>query len=337
MARRRRRRRRFHFLPSAVIATAVFLGAWWLYQRIRVVPVAPESVAAVSAPALTTNRPELVAVATPPTDVPEKGTSLAARPGSTDRGQRHEPRAQDLLEAGRTALEASDLLAARTYFNDALRLQTLEPQRTTLRAELTRLGHETIFSGRLIENDPFVLRYVIQPKDTLGKIAKANKISVDLLAEVNGIVDANRIRAGQSIKIIQGPFHAVIDTESYTMGVYLENTFVKQFRVGLGADQSTPRGQWRVGTKLKNPTYYPPRGGPIIAADDPNNPLGERWIGLSGVSGEAAGQLRYGIHGTNDPDSIGKSVSLGCIRMYNEDVEALFTYLIEKHSTVTVK
>ena len=320
-----------------MIATAVFLGAWWLYQRVRVVPVAPESVAALSTPNLTTNRPELVAVTSPPTDIPEKGASLAARTGSTVRGQRFAPRAQDLLEAGRTALEASDLLAARTYFNDALRLQAQEPQRTTLRAELTRLGQETIFSGRLIENDPFVGRYVIQPKDTLGKIAKANKISVDLLTAINGIADANRIRAGQTIKIIQGPFHAVVDTESYTMGVYLENTFVKQFRVGLGADQSTPRGQWRVGTKLKNPTYYPPRGGPIIAADDPNNPLGERWIGLSGVSGEAAGQLRYGIHGTNDPDSIGKSVSLGCIRMYNEDVEALFTYLIEKHSTVTVK
>ena len=107
-------------------------------------------------------------------------------------------------------------------------------------------------------------------------------------------------------------------------------------KVGLGVDGSTPTGTWRVTTKLKNPTYYHPRGGDIIAADDPNNPLGERWIGLEGTSGQAVGQERYGIHGTIEPESIGQSVSLGCIRLHNQDVEALYTFLIERHSTVTV-
>jgi lipoprotein-anchoring transpeptidase ErfK/SrfK len=171
----------------------------------------------------------------------------------------------------------------------------------------------------------------------MGKIAKANHVTPELLAEINGIRNVNLIRAGQTIKVIKGPFRAVVDSRTYTLGVYLQNTFVKQFKVGLGADQSTPTGEWRVGTKLVNPTYYPPRSGQVIAADDPANPLGERWIALHGVSGEAAGQLRYGIHGTVEPDSIGKSVSLGCIRLYNEDVEALYNYLVEKESTVIVR
>ena len=55
-----------------------------------------------------------------------------------------------------------------------------------------------------------------------------------------------------------------------------------------------------------------------------------------GVSGEAAGQERYGIHGTIEPESVGRNVSMGCIRMYNEDVEQLFSYLVEKDSTVLV-
>jgi lipoprotein-anchoring transpeptidase ErfK/SrfK len=229
------------------------------------------------------------------------------------------------------------MVPARQYFSEALQLGPDDPERTLLRAELTRLGNETIFSARIYEDDPFIERYIIQPGDTMGKIAKANHVTPELLAEINGIRNVNLIRAGQTIKVIKGPFRAVVDSRTYTLGVYLQNTFVKQFKVGLGADQSTPTGEWRVGTKLVNPTYYPPRSGQVIAADDPANPLGERWIALHGVSGEAAGQLRYGIHGTVEPDSIGKSVSLGCIRLYNEDVEALYNYLVEKESTVIVR
>jgi lipoprotein-anchoring transpeptidase ErfK/SrfK len=137
--------------------------------------------------------------------------------------------------------------------------------------------------------------------------------------------------------LIRGPFRAVVDSKNFGMDVYLGSTYVRHYRVGLGVDDSTPRGTWQVSTKLVNPTYYPPRGGDILAADNPNNPLGERWIGLDGVGGEAFGQQRYGIHGTIEPDSIGTNSSLGCIRMFNEDVEALYSYLIEKHSTVDVK
>lgn len=241
-----------------------------------------------------------------------------------------------MLAAGRKALERGDLVAARAHLSEALLLGIEEPDLSLVRAELTRIGNETVFSPRIIENDPLVSRYVIQPGDALGKIARANKVSAEVLASINGIVDVNRIRAGQSIKVITGPFRAVVHKQSYTMEVFIGNTFVKQFRVGLGADDSTPKGEWRVSTKLVNPTYYPARGGQIVAADDPSNPLAERWIGLIGVSGEAVGQQRYGIHGTIEPESIGRSVSLGCIRMYNEDVEALYTYLVEQHSTVMV-
>ena len=90
-------------------------------------------------------------------------------------------------------------------------------------------------------------------------------------------------------------------------------------------------------SKLKNPAYYSPRGEGVIAADDPKNPLGEFWIGLTGVDGHAVGKLSYGIHGTIDPDSIGKQSSMGCIRMHNEDVAQVFQLLIEGKSTVTVR
>ena len=112
---------------------------------------------------------------------------------------------------------------------------------------------------------------------------------------------------------------------------------VTHFKVGLGQDNGTPNGRWVVKNKLTNPTYYPPRGGDIISADDPQNPLGERWIGLAGIEGDAVGQLRYGIHGTNEPDTIGKNASMGCVRLHNKDVDLLFDLLIEKQSHVDVR
>ena len=269
-------------------------------------------------------------------DVTEKGADAPRRKVPITKIENPSRRAESLVAAGKNALANGDPIAARTHFSEAMMLGVAEAEASMLRAELTRLGGESIFSPRIFDNDPFVERYVIKTGDSLAKIATKNKISADLLADINGIRDVNLIRAGRTIKVIRGPFRAIVRKKDFSLDVYLDQTFVQHFRVGLGQDSSTPTGEWRVGTKLKNPTYYPPRGGDIVAADDPGNPLGERWIALIGVSGEAAGQHRYGIHGTNDPESIGQSVSMGCIRMFNEDVEALYTYLVTKHSTVTV-
>lgn len=322
-----------------VLFAAVAVGSWWL-MRPEAEPSSPRNgLAMVVRPSLITDRPEANSSSDFINDVSEKGVLAAESPTSTDSTDRlSEPnRGTALVAAGRRALENGDLITARSHLSDALEAGVSASDLPLVRAELTRIGLETIFSPRIFDGDPFVERYVIKPGDSLGKIAKVYKVSAELIASVNAIRNPNRIRAGQAIKIIKGPFRAEVEKGTYSMGVYLDRTFVKQFPVGLGQDGSTPRGTWRVATKLKNPTYYPPRGGQIVAADDPKNPLGERWIGLQGVSGEAVGQLRYGVHGTNEPDTIGKSVSLGCIRMYNEDVEALYQYLVEKHSTVTVR
>ena len=167
-------------------------------------------------------------------------------------------------------------------------------------------------------------------------IAKRYKITADFLARINHIADKNRIRAGQDLKVVHGPFHVQIRKHSLDMDVYLQDTLVRRYTVGLGEDGSTPTGEWVVKNKLVNPSYYPPRGGRIVAADDPENPLGERWLGLEGIAGEAIGQERYGIHGTNDPATVGHNMSLGCVRMHNRDVEILYELLVERHSTVQI-
>jgi L,D-transpeptidase ErfK/SrfK len=85
----------------------------------------------------------------------------------------------------------------------------------------------------------------------------------------------------------------------------------------------SPEGAMTVINRVKNPTWFGP-GGKVVGPGT-TNPVGTRWIGLS--------KKGYGIHGTNEPASIGKAASHGCIRMRNRDVEQLFE-LIETGAVV---
>jgi hypothetical protein len=94
------------------------------------------------------------------------------------------------------------------------------------------------------------------------------------------------------------------------------------FPVATGREpQFTPEGNWRVVLKLVDPSWRHPDGGPLIPGGVPENPLGPRWLGINalGTSGSD-----YGVHGNNAPDSIGTYVSLGCVRMKNEDIIWLY-------------
>jgi lipoprotein-anchoring transpeptidase ErfK/SrfK len=85
-------------------------------------------------------------------------------------------------------------------------------------------------------------------------------------------------------------------------------------------EELTPEGLFTVTVKAPDP-YYRRKD---IPGGDPNNPLGSRWIGFDAE--DTDGRI-YGIHGTNDPDSIGKKISQGCIRLQNEAVESLYEYI----------
>jgi lipoprotein-anchoring transpeptidase ErfK/SrfK len=86
------------------------------------------------------------------------------------------------------------------------------------------------------------------------------------------------------------------------------------FPTAIGTPRTpTPAGSFHIVERIPNPTWY---GKGKIVAPGKSNPLGTRWLGLS-IKG-------YGIHGTNNPASIGRCASHGCIRLRNRDVEQLF-------------
>ena len=95
----------------------------------------------------------------------------------------------------------------------------------------------------------------------------------------------------------------------------LENgKVIRIYRVAVGKTSTpSPTGSFKIVNRVSNPTYY--HKGNVIASGK-GNPVGTRWMGLSAKG--------YGIHGTNQPRSIGKAASTGCIRMGQRDLEELF-------------
>lgn len=245
----------------------------------------------------------------------------------------------DRIEAAWRKYQSGDKVAARHELNALLARSTSLDEQRRLREYLSKIANEMIFSPARTPNDPLVDEYVIQPGDVLIRISKKVGLPYELLMSMNGITDAGRIRPDQRLKIVRGPFHARISKSDFRMDLYCGDLYVRSYRVGLGKLDSTPEGGWKVKEKLTNPTFFPPpsyEDKRIIDANDPRNPLGEHWIALEGTDAATKDQQGFGIHGTIEPDSIGKAASHGCVRMHNEDVAFVYSLLTPGQSTVTI-
>lgn len=242
-----------------------------------------------------------------------------------------------LLRSARAASARGELMVARKQLTEALHAGLSAVEETDVRRELTRIADALLFSRAMNLIDPLTDVHEVAPGDSLYMIARKYQITEDLLASINGLDDPNRLRVGQRLKVIRGPFHAVISKTHHRMDLYLDDVLVRSYRVGLGTNGGTPTGTWAVNTKLKNPDWTDPITNQHYLADDPDNPIGERWIGLEGLAGEAVGKVGFGIHGTIDPASIGENMSMGCIRLIAEDVAAVYDLLVDRHSRVVVE
>lgn len=244
--------------------------------------------------------------------------------------------ATDPLARARAAIARGELIQARGLFAAALQQNPSTAEEAEARSELIRLGRVLTFSRVTNASDPLTAVHEVAPGETLYAIGRQYMVSEELLAQLNEITEPHRLRAGQKIKVIRGPFHAVISKTHHRMDVFLGEIFVRSYRVGLGVNGGTPLGTWAVHTKLTNPDWTDPVTHQHYLADDPDNPIGERWLGLEGLTGESVGRTGFGIHGTIEPESIGQNMSLGCVRLVPEDVAAVYELLVERHSRVTV-
>ncbi|HEX6998488.1 MAG TPA: L,D-transpeptidase family protein [Gammaproteobacteria bacterium] len=174
-------------------------------------------------------------------------------------------------------------------------------------------------------------------EDTFVKLAREHNVGYEALRRANPDVDAWLPGEGTPIIIPsrlvlpRAPREGIVVNVAELRLYYFPDGpsgRVFTYPISIGRmDWSTPLGVTTVTGKVRNPTWYPPesiraehaeRGDPLprVVPPGPDNPLGKHALRL-GLPG-------YLIHGTNRPAGVGMRVTHGCIRMFPEDIEALF-------------
>jgi lipoprotein-anchoring transpeptidase ErfK/SrfK len=146
----------------------------------------------------------------------------------------------------------------------------------------------------------------------------------EVIASDEGATPERLRRAVVAFGTAEAPGTIIIDTGNTTLYYVLGQGRAIRYGVGVGRDGFTWSGVQTISRKAEWPDWHPPSEMiarqpylPRFMAGGPGNPLGARAMYL--------GTSQYRIHGTNDPSTIGKFVSSGCIRLTNEDVTDLFS------------
>ena len=327
---------------TALIATIVALalaGAFalvhWLGQRGTEnaepveFPVAPiqEELAPVPVPDTPPPPPAELAPAAPaPAPVPAPPPVPTPAPDAAAPAPAPAPIAAGDAAAGfaqaRERLQGGDYQGAREAALAALAAKPGDPE---IEGFLNELAMPLLASQRPM---PEKVEHVVQSGDYLGKLAATYNTPVALIAKANNVQGAN-IRVGETLRLLDGNVHVFALTVSKTRNdlvVTLDGQFFKRYRVSTGENAKTPVGTYKIVDKIAQPAWHKP-GGKAIPYGDPENLLGTHWLALD-LPG-------YGLHGTWEPDSIGKQSSAGCVRLLNSDIEELYT-ILPKGTLVTI-
>jgi LysM repeat protein len=164
--------------------------------------------------------------------------------------------------------------------------------------------------------------YRVLPGESLADIAQRHRITPELLAKINELDAAAALPPGQEIKVLPGPFSAVVDVATDRLTLMLDGCYAGSFSlaelgsaVPLRVETGTP-AEFTVSQKTTAPIYNGPHG--EIEADDPANPLGQYLLALGG---------ELAIHGTNPQATAPVQQPSGGIRMSATDIVDVYDIL----------
>jgi len=220
-------------------------------------------------------------------------------------------RAKELLDQG-NRVEARRILSQIYRSGD----QRLRSEALVL---LNQINKDLVFNPQCVAGAQV---HVVQKGEVLVTIARKYNVNWHMIARLNNIARPELLRERQQLKILSGTPEILVDKSDFRLALFMGTDFIKEYAVGLGKDNSTPAGTFAVDEMLVRADWYPPGGG-VIHYGQPGHLIGERWIGFL----DKPGATGLGIHGTNQPETISRMSSNGCIRMLNEDVIELYDFL----------
>ncbi|MBO7153027.1 MAG: L,D-transpeptidase family protein [Lentisphaeria bacterium] len=171
--------------------------------------------------------------------------------------------------------------------------------------------------------------YSVRGGDSLSRIARRNSATVAGLMRFNQLKNG-RIFVGSNLRINKGPWQISVSKSKRLLKLLngKDNSLFAVFEVGVGRLNSTPTGGFVISSRIKDPRWHAPDGS-IFEPGEQGNELGKYFLKLAATGNPGRPLAGYGIHGTPDESTVGKSVSSGCIRMKNADVELLYELVPE--------
>ncbi len=219
-----------------------------------------------------------------------------------------------LMQAVQAKLEQGHLaeaLLALTALHDSPIVPPEQVQKVT--RLLDQLAGTVVYSRQHLLEPP----YRVRPHETLEQIAETYQVPWQLLAKINGVRDPRDLQPGQELKVLRGPFNALVNLDKFELTLMVGGRYAGRFPIGVGRDYSHADGSYVVRDKVLNPTGFDSRSAP--GAGDPGSQLpGTYWIDLGG---------RLGIHGTSNPQDLHRSGGQGSICLGQRDIEDVYGIL----------
>lgn len=178
---------------------------------------------------------------------------------------------------------------------------------------LDALSKEVIYSPRNLMQPA----HTVAQGDTVASVAKAFSINPELLNAINNLGDSKALVPGTPIKVLQGPFHAVVNLTREELTLFLgDDLYAGRFPISVGKDPLPREGVFEVVDRQRDRTYYG-SGAKVLPAQDPRNPYGGYWLNLGDD---------LCIHGTAEMASSDLEEA-GCISLAPLDARDVFNIL----------
>lgn len=169
--------------------------------------------------------------------------------------------------------------------------------------------------------------YNVKPGQNLSRLAEKSGLGLEHVTFANRLplqLEASKkqrlVLVGRRILPRERPETGLVINLPERGGYFVrDGHFAGFFPLAIGTlDRKTPLGHFKINSMVKNPTWFPPEWAEeeIPVLPGPENPLGDRWIGLNSPG--------LGLHATNAPNSVGGSVSHGCMRTYPKMAHQIF-------------